>query len=800
MPRPITGRTSACPICLHFHSRDLGCFPSCCCAFCGAYWTVIRTVIHGTAHSSPLTTAVLSQSWFRNCSSSYPLGRSWLNAPPMVTQQCGPQPKLVLQFGRVCQTKTQMMTAFPLDMFPSLRLRALPRWPAKHLQLQQRRLPRLPRSPRARRSRQRLPFRRSRCPAHHHWTQPASCPAPTFRRQDHGPIRSWVRGAGVCTCTFLRTRPPPPSSTLLVMNTRSRRRQKLYHERQQHRRRCLPDLLEGLNEAMYLGPQPTHQITLEAQMAVSTCSAELRGAKQLTSIDRRPLLSHVLIATQYSFLSVSACSGQATAVSRGPHGPLSVSISATALPPDVRCTPLRWHASYPSHHVSGSTLQEFPQLCRPLSCTYICRPCMATDSNLPASNGNPDDEVLRLYRSLEWTTRTPPPLTVYLQPYLRDLLSRRAQTAPTALTSDTGSRRTSTQTAPSGNKPVATDRRAPRTPPGAASSKELAAQGRLPSRPRAPKHARDRSPPDAAPRRRSRCSSSSRSRTPPKDPQRRLPIPRRRSGDDEATSERISSASATSSKAEIATQGPDGMWYLRPKPKRYPLAPSRKEARSTARQSEAPGPRPKGSVREQLDTCHTCPAAVPSNSKSPKQPAHDTQALPANSSSTVPSESSAVTSSPGALIDAFFKTTDAAAKRVYMECCDRASLCSLPTHAILQSRCQYPAFRSSSGQPLLQRTLLGGFHMLSLRSPGHLPLGPRTSPRTRSLFIAHLRTVARSSGHLPLSHIDSVLHFRVLSALRPTRDQTGAPSLSLRCFLQPLSVSHEDISIPTWAP
>ena len=146
------------------------------------------------------------------------------------------------------------------------------------------------------------------------------------------------------------------------------------------------------------------------------------------------------------------------------------------------------------------------------------------------------------------------------------------------------------------------------------------------------------------------------------------------------------------------------MWYLRPKPKRYPLAPPRKKLapqRGNLRPL-APGQKVK------LDSCHNCPTAASSDSKSPGQPAPDTQALLANSSSTVPSESSAVASSPGALIDAFFKTTDAAAKRVYMECCVRASLCSLPSYAILQFCCPRPPLRFSSGRPPMRCTLLGG--------------------------------------------------------------------------------------------
>ena len=205
------------------------------------------------------------------------------------------------------------------------------------------------------------------------------------------------------------------------------------------------------------------------------------------------------------------------------------------------------------------------------------------------------DEILRLYRSLEWTTRTPPPLTVYLLPYLQDLLSRRSQTAPKSLPTEEDhgrSSRRSSQAAPSDPKHGTTESRAPRTPPGAVSSSALTATGILPSRPRAPKHTRASSRP-AAPRRRPRSSSSRRSRTPPKDPQRRRPKPR----------------------------------------------------------------------------------------------------------STVSSDSTAaVANSPGPLIDAFFKTTDAAAPRVYRARCAFDIPCPPLSHAIRLVRHTHPALRFSSVQ------------------------------------------------------------------------------------------------------
>ena len=175
-----------------------------------------------------------------------------------------------------------------------------------------------------------------------------------------------------------------------------------------------------------------------------------------------------------------------------------------------------FYTSCPSRHISGSTPQVTQQQSLSFSPTHSRRSCMAADSSPLATSKHSEDDILRFYRSLEWTTRTPPPLTVYLMPYLQGLLSRRSQTAPKPLPSDEDSGRSlrrSSQAAHSGPKPETTECRDPRTPPGAASSRDLTAKGKLPSRPRAPKQARVRSR-SAAPRRQSRSSSSRGGRTP----------------------------------------------------------------------------------------------------------------------------------------------------------------------------------------------------------------------------------------------------------------------------------------------
>ena len=61
--------------------------------------------------------------------------------------------------------------------------------------------------------------------------------------------------------------------------------------------------------------------------------------KQLSPANRRPLLLHVSIAQLCFLPHASARPGQAIAVYRDPHEPLSVSVSAEALPRYARCTP-----------------------------------------------------------------------------------------------------------------------------------------------------------------------------------------------------------------------------------------------------------------------------------------------------------------------------------------------------------------------------------------------------------------------------------------------------------------------------
>ena len=391
---------------------------------------------------------------------------------------------------------------------------------------------------------------------------------------------------------------------------------------------------------MHIDHWPSHWRLFDARQLLATTDAGTQPhAKDQPSALRQPLSLRDPIAYLCSALSVPSCPGSTHVASWPSSTRHPVSVPAPALFRCISCALQRWHVSSAScslYNTLGSALSVIQQPSPSHIPIRPHRPCMAASSSSRDQYEHSEDEILRFYRNLEWTTRTPPPLTVYLMPYLQDLLKRRSQTAPKPLPSDEDSGRSlrrSSQAVPSGPKPETTECRAPRTPPGAASSRDLTAKGRLPSRPRAPTQARIRSR-SAAPRRPSRkpsrSSSSRGSRTPPKDPQRRLPIPRRHSGAEEDLDRGSSThCHAAASKAAI-----------RPQPKRYPLAP------------------PEGL----------------------KQPAPVTQA--ANSSSTAPSESSDVANSPGALIDAFLKTTDAAAPRVYTACCACASQCPLLSHAI----------------------------------------------------------------------------------------------------------------------
>ena len=343
-------------------------------------------------------------------------------------------------------------------------------------------------------------------------------------------------------------------------------------------------------------------------------------AKDQLSVLNQPISLRHPFECHCSALSVFHYPGSSCSTSWPPGTRHSALILATAQFKCLGYTLQRGHG--PSAFCSlynslGSALSVTQQPSQSLIIISPPGPCMAANSSIRDNSEHPADEILQFYRSLEWTTSTPPPLTVYLQPYLQDLLKRRSQTIskPPPSEEDHGrSLRHSSQTASSGPTPVSAECRAPRTPPGATSSRDLAAKGRLPSRPRAPKRARTRSR-SAAPRKPSRRPSGRPSRKPSSS------SPSRRS-------RRSRTTPATRSTAEI-----------RPKPKRYPLAP-------------------------------------PEN---PRPPASDTRTPLASSPSTVPSESSAVTNPPGALIDAFFKTTDTAAQRVYTACCTCASLRPLPS-------------------------------------------------------------------------------------------------------------------------
>ena len=333
--------------CLRLHSRDLGCILSCESIFCGACWIDV----HDTASSPSLTTAVFSQIWFRNCSSSYLTGRPWPNAPPMASRPHGPLPKLDLFPGRVHHALTPTMTTVPLDTLTLLflRLQALSRPPATQRlpQCRHRRPLRPPRLSPIRCSRPRQPSHRTRSLALHRRTQRVLCPAPMFHHPAYGLICSWRGEAGVCTCTFLRARPPPPPPTLLVTNTHSLWQQQPYDQRQRYRRRRHLDPPEEPNEAMRIRHRQAHWIFFDAQQAtVVICAASSPRTKRWPSAPGQPMLLHDPIAQLYSLPHASARLGSASAVYWHSYEPLSVCRSQLLFCFDVPAVPCCDGASF----------------------------------------------------------------------------------------------------------------------------------------------------------------------------------------------------------------------------------------------------------------------------------------------------------------------------------------------------------------------------------------------------------------------------------------------------------------------
>ena len=613
-------------LCLHLHSHDLSFYPSCESIFCGACWTVA----HNTAHTLPSSTAVSSQALFRHCPSLYLAHRSWPSALPRVSRLLGPLPKLDPLPVQVPLALTPMKIIVPQDMFTLLFLRqpALPWLPATHPP-PQRRYRRLhgPRFSPTRRPRPRRSSHHIRFQVLHRRTQRAFLPAPMLRCPATGLIRSWGGGGRGCArvLSSVHGHPRPPPHCWV--------RAHIYSVIEGYSAKGSGTKSDAASTAQKDRLRPCiaiigqHRRLFDArQLTVMTDAGSQPRAKDQPSTLRKPMSLRDLIAHLCSSLSVPACPGSIHVVpwhSRERH---SVSVSATVLFRCVSCALLRWHvssASCSTCYFSGSALSAIQQPSLSHTPVRSRRPDMAASSSSKDHHEYSEDEMLRFYRSLEWTTRTPPPLTVYLLPHLQDLLKRRSQTAPRSPPKEADSKRPSR--CPSLAAPAA---RAPRTPPGAVSSSTLTAEGVLPSRPRAPKHARA-SPGSTASRKRPRSSPSRRSRTPPKDPQRRCPKP----------------------------------------------------------------------------------------------------------SSTASSDSAATANPPGALIDAFFKTTDEVAPRVYRARCAFATLCPLlsrvtrllcrtrpdlrPSSVHPPGQCIAPGFSPISAVPRLISALQVGSILAQTRAPAH---------------------------------------------------------------------------------
>ena len=421
-------------LCLHLHSLDLSYLPSCESIFCGACWTVA----HNTAHTSPSSTAVLSQARFRQCLLLFPPHRSWPSALPRVRRLLGPLPKLDPPPGQAPPVRTPTRTTAPRDMFIllSLRLPALP-WPqATHPppQHRYRRLHGLRFSP-AQRPKPRRSSHHTRFQVLHRRTQRAFLPPPMLRCPATGLIRSWGGGGGGGVHVYF----PPYTATPALPHiagyehTFTLSSRAIPPKAAAQRRRRL-DRPEGPTETMHNDHRPGHRRLFDVrQLTVMTDAGSQPRAKDQLSMLRQPMSLNNLAVRLRSSLSVLACPGSTHVVSGHSRERPSVSVSATVLFRCVSCALLQWQVSSASCSLcpfSGSALSvtQQPNLSHPP--VRSCRPDMAASTSSKDHHEYSEDEMLRFYRSLEWPTRTPPPLTVYLLPRLQDLLKRRSQTAP----------------------------------------------------------------------------------------------------------------------------------------------------------------------------------------------------------------------------------------------------------------------------------------------------------------------------------------------------------------------------------
>ena len=303
---------------------------------------------------------------------------------------------------------------------------------------------------------------------------------------DPGLTPFWVQEAGVSTCTSRRTWLPLPSTTWLPTSTRSP-----WWPRRFHRNLCHPGLPDVLTEAALLGSQAMCSTSPVPISATADCSVEPSAPKQLFECRGLPSPFYISAAWREIYSHDShdhICSGRVLITPWCLHASPHVQDSAADISTHTACTRQCWHVSSLLAYFLGSIPQPSPQLCLPCLYVPLYRQYMARGSDTPVPSTAHDDEEYILYHSLEWKTWTPPPLTVYLLPYLRGLLSRRGQATSPSSDHGGGSRESSANVRPRNRYGPAEDRKAPCTPPGATSSRDLAAQGRLPSRLRDPVH------------------------------------------------------------------------------------------------------------------------------------------------------------------------------------------------------------------------------------------------------------------------------------------------------------------------
>ena len=409
-------------LCLHpHHHDDLSCALSYHVSFCGARWIVARY----TACVPLSSTAVSSQTELKHYHLLCLTARTWPSALPKVNRLLGPLPKHDPPPGQVPLDLTPRRRTVLRDLFTLLFLQLpAPLWLPETCLLPQRRYRRLqgPRFSPTRRSRPRRLPHHTRCQGLRRRTRRVFPPVPMLRCPATGLIRSWGGGgrgcARVLSSVHGHPRPPPYCWVRTHFSLCPRGP---FRRRQRHRRQHRPDRREGQTEALLADHWPSHRRLFDARQLPATTDADTQPhAKDQLSVLNQPISLRHPFGHHCSALSVLHYQGSSCSALWPPSTRHSALIPATAQSRCLGYTLQRWQASSAFcslYNSLGSALSVIQQPSQSLIFIGPPGPCMAASSSTRDNSELPADEILQFYRSLEWTTRTPPPLTVYLQPY-----------------------------------------------------------------------------------------------------------------------------------------------------------------------------------------------------------------------------------------------------------------------------------------------------------------------------------------------------------------------------------------------